>query len=104
MEWMNVIQTLGFPIAVAVALGVFIYIKDQRVADEAKEREDKLLNANTKSAEALDKVADTINDSNAINKELSETNRMLVSKIDNQLTKIDSIDGNVNKILNKLNN
>ncbi|WIV13201.1 hypothetical protein [Proteiniborus sp. MB09-C3] len=110
MEWINVIQTVGVTTAALIACAWFIYNKDKQISDGAKEREDKayaredkLMEVNSANAKALDKVADTINDSNAINKELSETNRMLVSKIDNQLNKIDSIDGNVNKILDKLN-
>lgn len=99
MDWMQIIQTLGFPIACVVACGFFIYKLVNRNQDEAKERETKLIEANMKSAVALDKVADSISESNTVNKELSETNRLLVEKMTD---KLDDIDGNVEKILTKL--
>lgn len=92
MEWINIIQTLGFPIACVVACGFFIYKLVNRDKDEAKERENRLLDSNLKSAEALEKVSDTI-------KETNEINKSLMDKLDN---KIDKLDGDVNKILDKL--
>lgn len=100
MDVLQIIQTVGFPIAVAIACGWFIYTKDKRVADEAKAREDRLLDANIKSAESLNKIADTIEDSNKVNKELSETNRLLVDEMKNKIT---NVDNNVSKILDKVN-
>lgn len=88
----TIIQTLGFPIACVVACGYFIYKLVNRDKDEAKERENRLLDSNLKSAEALEKVSDTI-------KETNEINKSLMDKLDN---KIDKLDGDVNKILDKL--
>lgn len=98
--WVTIIQSLGFPIACVVACGVFIYYIIKRDKDEAKAREDKLIEANIKSSEALDKVADTIVASDVVNKELSETNKLLVDKIEGNLV---DISNNVEKVLDKLN-
>lgn len=99
MDWMNIIQTLGFPIACVVACAFFIYKLVVRDKDEAKERENKLQENIKDNAVALSKVADTIEQSNETNKALSETNRLLVEKMEDKLT---SIDNNVDKILTKL--
>lgn len=93
------IQTLGFPIACVIACGVFIYKVVIRDKDESKDRETKLIEANNKSSEALDKVADTIERSNEVNKELSETNRILIDKIEGRL---ENIDTNIKKVVDKL--
>lgn len=85
MEWVNVIQTLGFPIACVVACGLFIYNIITRDKDEAKEREKALIEANTKNSDALKEVANTIHDTNSLNKELSEKNKELIGVIDNKL-------------------
>lgn len=37
MEWIEIIQTLGFPIALVCAMGFFIY----KLWEQSKEREDK---------------------------------------------------------------
>ena len=67
MEWINIIQSLGFPIACVVACGWFIAKNVDRDRDESKEREDKLIDANVKNADALVKVAETIEKTNEIN-------------------------------------
>lgn len=97
----TVIQTLGFPIACVVACGFFIYKLVTRDKDEAKQREDSLIEANNKSSEAMTKVADTIEQSNQLNKELSETNRLLVEKVEGSLTVLNS---NMDKVLERLSN
>lgn len=98
-EIIEVIQTLGFPIACVVACGVFIYKMVVRDKDEAIERENKLQQSITDNAVALGKVADTIEKSNEVNRELSETNRLLAEKMQDKLTEIDE---NVHKILDEL--
>lgn len=98
---LQIIQTLGFPIACVVACGFFIYKLVNRDKDEAKEREDRLIAANEKTSLALSKVADTIEETNSLNKELSETNRLLVERVDGDLSNINT---NIDKILDKLNN
>lgn len=99
MDWVSLIQQVGFPIACVIACGAFIYTFVTRTQDEAKEREDKLIDANIKSADALEKVSDTISESNRVNSELSETNRLLVEKMEDKLMDIDQ---NVSKILDKM--
>lgn len=99
MDWMQIIQTLGFPIACVVGLALWIYYSEKRNKDEAHAREDKLIEANTRNSTALEKVAETIHESNTVNKELSETNRLLVEKMEE---KLDGIGSDVGKILTKL--
>lgn len=97
---LQIIQTVGFPIACVIACGFFIYKLVNRDKDEAKEREDRLIAANEKTSMALSKVADTIEETNALNQELSETNRLLVERVDGDLSNINT---NIDKILDKLN-
>ena len=89
MEWINVIQTLGFPIACVVACAWFIAKNVDRDRDESKQREDKLIDANVKNADALVKVAETIEKTNEINKGLMD-------KLDD---KIDKVEKDVQKVL-----
>lgn len=96
----QIIQTLGFPIACVVALGVFLYKIINRDKDEAADREARLIDVNEKISDSLQKVADTINEQNHVNSELSETNRMLVDKIEG---KLDSIDTDIQQVLERLN-
>lgn len=84
-----------------VAIGVLIisiwalsYVI-KRIMDEAKHREEaergiqkELIEANEKNSEALQKVADTINEANNLNKELSEKNKILTDLIENKLINI----------------
>lgn len=99
-EIVQIIQNLGFPIACVVALAVFIYKLVTRDKDEAANREQMLIKANEKISESLQKVADTIKESNRINSELSETNKLLVDKIEG---KLDQIDTNLTQVLERLN-
>ncbi len=99
MEWVEIIQTLGFPIACVVACAFFIYKLVSRDKDEAAKREERLEEAILNNASALEKTADTIENSNRINEQLSETNRLLVEKME---IKLNDIDSNVEKILNKM--
>lgn len=41
MEWIDIIQQVGFPIACVIALGVFVY----KIWQQSKDREDKLFTA-----------------------------------------------------------
>ena len=101
MDVVQVIQNLGFPIACVVACGASMHKLVLRDKDEAKDREDKLIEANKQTSEALDKVANTIEETNTLNKELSETNRLLVEKVDENLS---DINNSMNTILERLKN
>ena len=89
MDWVQIIQTLGFPIFAVIACFWFIAKNVDRDRDESKEREDKLIDANSKNADALVKVADTIERTN-------EINQNLMDKLDN---KIDKVEQDVQKVL-----
>lgn len=41
MNWIDIIQQVGFPIACVIALGVFVY----KIWQQSKDREDKLFSA-----------------------------------------------------------
>lgn len=101
---MQLIQTLGFPIACVLGCAYFIYKLVTRHQDEAKEREDKLIDANKEWSVVVDKVSATITESNEVNKELSQTNKILVGKINDKLEtvedKLDTIENNMDKLVN----
>ena len=81
----NLIQTLGFPIAVSVSLGFFIYKLINRDKDEAKAREERM-------AEALKESSQAINESTKVNAALAATNELMAKDIkvslDQILTKV----------------
>ena len=107
MDWTNIIQTLGFPIACVVGCAWFIYYVANRWMNESKEREDKLLETNAKhaeadikkaeadmkSADALVKVADTIERTN-------EINQSLMDKLANEINEVKQ---DVQKVLGIIN-
>lgn len=99
MDWLQVLQSFGYPIMCALACGWFIYKLVVRDKNEAHEREEKLQQNISDNAVALSKVADTIAESNKTNRELSETNRLLVDKMEEKLT---GIDVKVDKILDEM--
>lgn len=102
---MTMIQTLGFPIACVLGCAYFIYKLVTRYQDEAKSREDKLISANMEQSKVLDKVANTISESNEVNKELSQTNKILVGKINDKLEDVeDKLDNIESKLSNEKDN
>ena len=52
----DLITTLGFPIACVIALGVFIY----KIYQKSEEREDKLMEVNEKAIATIAKYADSL--------------------------------------------
>ena len=93
-ETITVIQTLGFPIAVAIACGWFIYKIVNRDKDEANAREDKSTEQAIKLAEALDKSSEAINESTRVNSALADTNKLMATDIKCCLDKIlDKVSG-----------
>lgn len=70
-----------------------------RDKDEAAAREEKLINANIMGSEALNNVTNTIIESNKINRELSETNRLIVEKVEETL---EDISESIGLIIQKL--
>lgn len=77
----NLIQTLGFPIAVSVSLGYFIYKLINRDKDEAKAREERM-------AEALKESSQAINESTKVNAALAATNELMATDIKASLDQI----------------
>ena len=77
----NLIQTLGFPIAVSVSLGFFIYKLINRDKDEAKAREERM-------AAALKESSQAINESTKVNPALAATNELMAKDIKVSLDQI----------------
>jgi len=77
----NLIQTLGFPIAVSVSLGFFIYKLINRDKDEAKAREERM-------AAALKESSQAINESTQVNAALAATNELMAKDIKASLDQI----------------
>ena len=97
--WVEIVTQLGFPITCTLALGYMLFRFAKRWIDDAHEREESMNNINKMFSDSLSKVADTLNESNNINRELSETNRTLVDRVELNLT---ALNNNVAKILDKI--
>lgn len=54
--FVELITTLGFPIACVIALGIFIY----KIYQKSEEREDKLMEINEKAIATIAKYADSL--------------------------------------------
>ena len=68
MEWVDLISTVGFPIALVIGFCWFIAKYVEKFTDNTKEREQSLISANEKLSAALNNVADTISKTNELNK------------------------------------
>ena len=77
----NLIQTLGFPIAVSVSLGYFIYKLINRDKDEAKAREERM-------AALLKETNQVIHESTKTNAALAATNELMAKDIKISLDQI----------------
>lgn len=95
----DLIPHLGFPIVCTIGVGYALYTVMKRWMDDASERENSMRGANEKFSEALKRVAETLTESNSINRELSETNRTLVERVEDNLN---TLNNNVERILDKL--
>lgn len=98
--WVEIVTQLGFPITCTLALGYMLFRFAKRWIDDSNEREESMTTTNQMFSEALAKVAETLTESNNINRELSETNRTLVDRVELNLT---ALNNNVEKILDKIN-
>ena len=100
MEWADLISTVGFPIALVIGFCCFIAKYVERATNDNKEREQSLIGANEKLSDALNRVADTIVETNNLNAKLSENNRFLSEQINRHL---EDIDNGIEKIYDKIN-
>ena len=60
MDIIQVIQSLGFPIACVIACGFFIYKTTQQTREDNLRREERAAQQQDKLADTLDKATDTI--------------------------------------------
>ena len=100
MEWVDLISSVGFPIALVIGFCWFIAKYIERATNDNKEREQSLIGANEKLSEALSKVADTIAETNSLNDKLSENNRFMSEQVNRHL---EDIDNGIEKIYDKIN-
>ncbi len=77
----NLIQTLGFPIAVSVSLGYFIYKLINRDKDETAKREERM-------SQALKESSQAIYESTKTNAALAATNELMAKDIKASLDQI----------------
>lgn len=95
MDWIDVLSSVGFPIFSVLACGWFIYINVTRDRDESSKRELRLIEANEKLSEALTKVGNTIEETNELNRVLSENNKIFAEQLD-------EMNESISKILDRL--
>lgn len=100
IDWGAAIGTYGLAVVMTGALTYILVKFISRDKDEANKREEKMATIIADNAVALSKVADTIEQSNETNHALSETNRLLVEKMEDKLV---SMDGKLDKILDGKN-
>lgn len=96
---LNYIGEFGIAVVALIALGIFCYRIITRIMDENKERELRASERQDKLTESLNNVAHTIEKSNNTNEQLAETNRLLVDKVEGDLSGIKT---NIELINNKL--
>ena len=99
MEWVEVIKEVGFLPAILIAFAYALYKFVARTMDESKERESSLNGTLSKFSDTINKISETIEKTNILNRELSETNRLLVDKVQDTLT---DMSYSISKILTKL--
>lgn len=85
-------EEVGLAITIIMFLGAFVAYLIKHILTESKERESSL-------TESLTRITETIEKSNQVNHQLSETNRMLVEKMEG---KLETIEKDVNEILIKI--
>ena len=59
MDWIQIVSSLGFPIASSVALAFFVYKAFQMFFDSSKEREERLYNTISQTQSALKEAGET---------------------------------------------
>lgn len=72
MDWIEIISTLGFPIAVSVALAAFVFI----IYKQSVKREEQLMEVNSK---AIDTIAKYANELNVIKEDIKDIKEVILS-------------------------
>lgn len=97
----GLVGTVGFPIAITIFLLFLAYKLIIMTKEDSRLREEKLIESNNKNTETLMKIANTIEASNELNRELNDTNKSLVAKIDNINERLIEINGKVDNLICK---
>lgn len=101
MEWLDLLGSFSNYGVAIVFDAVLLWLLYKNITDEKKaavEREASLISANNRTVEVLNEVAESITRSDTLNNQLSETNRLLVEKIDGRL---ENIDTNLKRLMDK---
>ena len=101
MEWLDLLGSFSNYGVAIVFDAVLLWLLYKNITEEKKaaiEREASLISANNRTVEVLDEVAESITRSDTLNNQLSETNRLLVEKIDGRL---ENIDTNLKRLMDK---
>ena len=101
MEWLDLLGSFSNYGVAIVFDAVLLWLLYKNITDEKKaavEREASLISANSRTVEVLNEVAESITRSDTLNNQLSETNRLLVEKIDGRL---ENIDTNLKRLMDK---
>ena len=59
MDYTNIIQNVGFPIACVIALGYYVYSNNKQIREETAKREERLQEENQKREDRLYQIIDT---------------------------------------------
>lgn len=101
MEWLDLLGSFSNYGVAIVFDAVLLWLLYKNITEEKKaavEREASLISANNRTVEVLNEVAESITRSDTLNNQLSETNRLLVEKIDGRL---ENIDTNLKRLMDK---
>lgn len=101
MEWLDLLGSFSNYGVAIVFDAVLLWLLYRNITEEKKaavEREASLISANSRTVEVLNEVAESITRSDTLNNQLSETNRLLVEKIDGRL---ENIDTNLKRLMDK---
>lgn len=89
MDWIQIISTLGFPIACVIALGYFVWVFTNKIMTENKEREAEYVKMMTRTNDLLS--------------DCQETNKRFVAQLESMQGNFEQMKEDVDDIKNILN-
>lgn len=100
MEWVEIISTVGFPIAMVLAMGWFIY---RFYNDYTRQTQENMANVQKKCQEREDKLYAEIAENRKVNSKAIETIALYAERLTHMETTIDEIKTDVVIIKEKMN-
>lgn len=108
MNFVEIVEKFGITTGIIIGCAFLIYMLINMIKgiydkdkDQSYEREKALIKINSEISDSLTQVANTIHETNELNKELSEKNKQLVNMLDDKLIKIEN---NIEVIKNSIEN